>query len=308
MSKKASEISTAEAESQENASVFDFLYYDSRRTGSFLAQFEEAGQLERTVQTDQVAKSAKRGFKFSLSGNVPLYGGGKVDLELPSHAGRVEGIERTYDPLWSNALNLLDFLESRSLIKRDISNANIGQFVLVQGSLQIRDYTLLKLMWDSPYLRSMAEAGIANFFGSQGGIEGTSAKERQRAKQEQDRLSKGIVDFVRSFPQTAQASVRVDDGYSVHCNIKPDLLVSNPLDLMLQHGVEMPGHWAILGVLDAKADELPIPARSLAENGEGGLGSALTSLLLPLAALVRQAGRPEGHYGVTPLLIFREVS
>jgi hypothetical protein len=40
-----------------------------------------------------------------------------------------------YDPLWANALALLDYLEQRNLFAHDLAQAGIGQLVLSSGYL-----------------------------------------------------------------------------------------------------------------------------------------------------------------------------
>ena len=74
-------------------------------------------------------------------------------------------------------------------------------------------------------------------------------------------------------------------------------------DLLLKHGVAVRGEWSLLGILDATPD-----SEVTAEGQSLGSESNVATLLRALAPIARQMlGRPPGHYGVTPLLIFREI-
>jgi hypothetical protein len=80
--------------------------------------------------------------------------------------------------------------------------------------------------------------------------------------------------------------------------------------LLLKHGVGIEGTWSMLGVLDALPisgfDEMKADLSQVtAAESLGALGLLLGKLG---PAIRRMLGRPDGSYGITPLLIFREVS
>jgi hypothetical protein len=123
-------------------SVLDFLYHDARRVGSFLAQFDDAGHLQGLTESETVAKRVKRSWKLSVGGSIPEAGAsGEAAIERGPAEGGSKTNERVYDPFWTNALTLLDYLEVNGLIQRDIWQARIGQFVLVKGNLIVLDVT-----------------------------------------------------------------------------------------------------------------------------------------------------------------------
>src|SRR4029077_11736169 len=66
-----------------------------------------------------------------------------------------DAAERTYDPLWRNALMLLDWLEEADLINRDITKTSIGQFVIVSGDLSVLNAAIMRDTWVSPTLRAL---------------------------------------------------------------------------------------------------------------------------------------------------------
>jgi hypothetical protein len=121
---KASEKGHAEPQSD---SVYDFLYYDARRIGSFLAQFDDSGHLQQVRQSDTARKGIEKGFKITAGAGAPLVGSGNVGFEKQPYDTGSESSERIYDPLWSNARTLLDYLKAADLIGRDLSTARLGQ-------------------------------------------------------------------------------------------------------------------------------------------------------------------------------------
>jgi hypothetical protein len=60
-----------------------------------------------------------------------------------------ESSERIYDPLWSNARTLLDYLEAANLIGRDLATARIGQFVIASGDLTVLNTSMLPKFFES---------------------------------------------------------------------------------------------------------------------------------------------------------------
>ena len=52
--------------------VYDFLYCDTRRIGSYLSQFDNSGLLEKVVQRESASKGSKRGYTFIIEGGTPI--------------------------------------------------------------------------------------------------------------------------------------------------------------------------------------------------------------------------------------------
>lgn len=136
--------SGAEHDEQSIGSVYDYLYYDARRVGSFLAQFDPSGHLQQITQTDSVSKGTKRGYSVKLGGSVPVPGSPEAaegSLTFGREPGQTgsEGMSRIYDPLWTNAKLLLDYLDEQNLIKRDLASATMGQFIVATGEISVLD-------------------------------------------------------------------------------------------------------------------------------------------------------------------------
>jgi hypothetical protein len=72
MSKNEEKALEKELDALENDSVFDFLYCDSGRIGSFLAQFDDSGLLEKVIQRESASRGVKRGLELSVGGGATL--------------------------------------------------------------------------------------------------------------------------------------------------------------------------------------------------------------------------------------------
>jgi len=80
---------------------------------------------------------------------------GGASFEDQRAAAERESLERTYDPLWANALGLLDLLGERKMIRDGVASARIGQFVKVSGSISVSDLTMWKGLWSLPALKQV---------------------------------------------------------------------------------------------------------------------------------------------------------
>lgn len=279
--------------------VLDFLYNDARRVGSFLSQFDDSGALDRIVQRESATKGQKRGMKFQISGGGTVLGtGANAGLGFdrgPGDSGS-ESLERQYDPLWTNALTLLDMLTVRSLIKNNVARAGMGQFVRVTGSLQIHDLDSLKAMWELPLVKRQMGAG--------------QPKKPNKAGGGVNELELGL-EMMKVLPHGVTARMR-STGLSpieTWSSLSPEFITGSTSDLFLKHGARISGQWTMVGVLDAEPNLITTTDYTPEQNNvlfsTNGLGHIL-DLIAPMARAF--LGRPSGAYGITPLVIFREVS
>ncbi len=305
------EVSGKEPGEQGNDSVYDFLYQDVRRVGSFLAQFDEAGHLQQIKQSEAVTRSHSRSARFAASGTIPLVGSANLDLSRTPTSGATEASERVYDPLWTNALTLLDYLAERHMLQRDLSAARIGQFVLVSGELAILDLPMLRQLWELPIVRATVRSGAKLAEGARV-VERNRAERRRESREPQKReatINEDPAEFmlqtIKYLPHAIQAMLTTSNKIAVWCSIGEESLVGSSAVLMLKHGAILSGTWNLVGILDA----LPEIGESNTSVAVALGNTPLAQAAQSLAPLVRQImGRPPNAYGLTPLLIFREIS
>ena len=131
----------------ERSSVYDFLYHDPHRIASFLAQFTQHGHLESLSRSESTAAATTNKSVVTGRAGVPTLGSVGRSGERAASGSVTEALTTTYDPLWANALALLDHLSQHGLIRRDVTRASIGQFVLAQGELDILNLGTLRAAW-----------------------------------------------------------------------------------------------------------------------------------------------------------------
>jgi len=311
MSKSDVEASAKEQDEQKNDSVYDFLYYDKQRVGSFLAQFDASGHLQQITASEHASKGSQRGLKVGLGGSY-LGTGANVSIDRSPGVQGSEGIERVYDPLWVNALALLDYLESADLICRDVTKGRLGQFVLASGSLSVLNPATLTKLWESKDIKRQlidsAIEGQKSLLRQSPQFQALSKKDKANAEKlvvkPVESATEGAFAVFPTFPHSAQCTIRGND-FSLWSTLAEPGMVGTTADLTLKHGTEIPGNWNLLGILDAMPSaipaQIPIPPSSVPTHFE--------NMIKNFANLARTAlGRPPRAHGATALLLFREVS
>ena len=265
----------------ERSSVYDFLYHDPRRIASFLAQFSQHGHLESLSRSESTAAGTTDKSVVTGRAGLPAVGSVGGSGETTASESVTEALTKTYDPLWANALALLDHLSQHGLIRRDVTQASIGQFVLAQGELDIVNLGTLHAAWAENPIRKLITSGV-------------------RGKEPRAQMEAGF-SFIRMLPHSIQAVLRGE--IAVWCCLQSGGMTTPVDDLLLKHGVAVHGRWSLLGILDAVPD-----SGVLADDPPVGPEDSMATLMRALAPLARQVlGRPPSHYGVTPLLILREI-
>lgn len=295
-------------------SVYDFLYYDKQRVGSFLGQFSASGHLQQVTESESASKGIKRGFKFGFGGGATVMGtGGQGNLNIeraPAEHGS-EGIERIYDPLWANALTLLDYLETANLICRDITTGHLGQFAIASGSLSVLNSAIVQKMWDSPTLLEESKQHGLNLLRAEWAENPRNAPPTPEAKAEAEKerlkqVENSTLTHSHIFPYLTYPTQCTISGkdFSVWSALSDGSMISTVGDLSLKHGTEVPGLWHLLGILDALPS--PIPQQIVLVPGRGYVNFSPTIKNLSNIGRI-MFGRPAEAYGMTALLLFREV-
>jgi hypothetical protein len=302
-SKKA--LSTQRGESSKSPLVLDFLYHDSRRVGSFLSQFDSGHltQLTRTHEASEAtSESASREFGLGLTPIV----GGKSNSAENTGVAKKDGLQSVFDPYWTNARALLNYLNEHGFIERDIATAKMGQFVLISGKIIPLDMQSLKPVWSLPSIKRKIIAGESGDDASAGNRAARRASGKGKLDNTENELAAEVLPHL---PHSPQMHI-IGNEFAAWCSLQPESLIGTMTDLVLKHGAHIAGTWSILGILDAQPDD---DEDAFTQSELVTLAIAITPALVAKMALDfapitrQQLGRPEHSYGITPLLIFRAV-
>ncbi len=223
----------------ERSSVYDFLYHDPHRIASFLAQFTQHGHLESLSRSESTAAATTNKSVVTGRAGVPTLGSVGRSGERAASGSVTEALTTTYDPLWANALALLDHLSQHGLIRRDVTRASIGQFVLAQGELDILNLGTLRAAWAENPIRKLVFSGGAS-------------------KGERAQMEAGF-SFIKLLPHSIQAVLRGE--IVVWCCLRSDGMTTPADDLLLKHGAAVSGKWSLVGILDAFATHPEVTVR-----------------------------------------------
>jgi len=296
---------------QQKNSVFDFLYHDARRVSSFLAQFSDYGHLLSVKATEAVGQASTKRFDATVSGSLPVVANARGGWQQSTTDDERDSAERTFDPIWANAITLLGFLSERDLIQRDITAARIGQFVLVSGRLDLFDLGIFRAAWANPKVKEVVVHGaeVAE------NVRKSRSERRRTDKQKSPATTEAelAVEMMAMMPHSAIAAVSSGDQ-AAWCVLRDEWLTVPATDILLKHGVTVAGEWSMLGILDAMPDEpnVEIEPGVFSRHIENFVaGMKLSQMAMHFAGFAGPArlllGRPEASYGVTPLLVFREI-
>jgi hypothetical protein len=261
--------------------VYDFLYHDVHRIGSFLSQFDPNGYLQSSTSSNSLSQNRTASSERSITGKLPALVEGKTAQEYSNSEINNDDTSRTYDPLWQNSLAFLDFLEQKDLINKSILNSHIGQFVLVSGKLFMFDMGFMQKLVHGKVLKQSIISSIT-------GANNTKTEANL------------TMEIFAALPGSIQARL-IGEDFSIWSTLRPDGLSLSTDDLLLKHGSFISGSWNILGILDALPDnDIPIDFSFLPGIQIG---------LADFSKIIRpQFGRSPDYFGITPLLVFREVS
>ncbi len=275
------------------SSVYDFMYHDARRVASFISQFQDYGVLT-SVKAEVGAETTGTTIgSVGASGGIPLVGQATGNLSHNNAKKEADKLEQSFDPLWRTAIHFLDYLASEELIVNRAEDARIGQFVRVTGSLAVFDMNNMQIAWKTKLIR---EAALNNF------IANIHRNPLHNAKQHKDHVT-AIFDFLKDLPHVVQMGIKTPENFFWGILSEVNLVTSST-DILLKSGGSLSGHWTVIGIIDSIPDDM----NNQAGDTLGQLG-AFGELASGLAPVIRAAvGRPSAAYGITPLLILREVS
>lgn len=265
-------------------SLYDYLYIDRERINALTAQLFSTGVITSVKQASQESD----GFKKDAKIGIPLVAGALSSTESASRSQ-----ERIFDSSWSLPLNLLDKLSEQGRISRSITDARLGDLVLVSGMMKIFDANMVHQFM--PTFKKLKLSEIKN-------------ERNQSIKNILKEEVKGLEaaeEMVKFLPTSTQIDFADSEGNQIWMSVNTSNLTIGMGDLALKYGPFIPGEWHILGFVDAYADDkLDNPDAPYPHN-LNELKSAMDSMLIIIRTLM---GRADGSYGMTPLMIFRTVT
>ena len=292
------------SEEEKTGSVFDILYADTSRLSSLLSQFSDDGVVTELVRSAEDSESLSAGL------SIKVIRGDKASSSKETSARKV-------DPKWLLPLLFLD--AAKDVIQRDVTKAAIGSLVLCQGKLVVTDLRILQKLWTSPGVKRMILANMKESADQAEASAGANRHEKRASAKSQKSTPAGnteaeiLLDLLPFLPHSPQVNIVTAD-YAVWSTIDPLGLVGTVEDIMLKHGPKVAGSWSMVGVLDARPweqreDEDYDDWLSFNEKLRiGAFQENVWKVASDIARPVRQAlGRPTFSYGVTPLVIFREI-
>lgn len=288
------------ARDEDEDSVFDFIYVDFERIATLSAQFNNMGSLVELLEAEGAERRSSKGDQLRTSGSA-LVAKGEVGVSSGTDSAHGKLSEKSYDPRWINALNLLDELEERKLLNRNIEHAGVGDVVLVQGGLKIRNFSTLKDIWRKPSMEAHMRLGEDQNSGNRKERR-RAAKQRGASPSEPSGLDT-FLDLVEVLPHTVQMVLTSDK--QIWGIVREEGLIGSSSDFVLKFGGEIPGAWVAVGILDALPDRVVPPDEVIQTTKVDEISDAFLAHLEPLTRQL--LGRPGKAYGITPLLVFREI-
>jgi GNAT superfamily N-acetyltransferase len=186
-----------------------------------------------------------------------------------------EGIEHMFDATWSIPLEVLDRLKNRSLVREHLRGAGLGSVIMADCHLRVIDYASMDNLWE-PVLRVVSSEGVP--------------------------IPSGLTEALRAMPRAIHAHFLTNEGF-LWSSLSPAGLTIPASDLTLKYGGSVSGVWKLLYILDTWPDAGEPP-----DVTGWSAGQMIDGILSAMHGLRTLMGRPSGWFGITPLMIFRNVS
>lgn len=233
-------------EDQISNSVYDFLYHDARRIAAFLAQFETYGVLQGIKSQESVGRSSTTKASANAGVDIATLAKGGMAIDGTFTDEDRDAAERTYDPLWRNAIALLDYLAERELIVRQIKGARIGQFVLMTGQLAAFDVGILREAWKLPAIKKSIVANASAQEKANSSSPSMNRYDRRKAnlpRTDQPSDTEAALELIPLLPHSVQGAITAGD-ITAWFNLREESLVISSSELLLKHGIGVAVHGA----------------------------------------------------------------
>ncbi|MBS0502192.1 MAG: hypothetical protein JSS55_00010 [Proteobacteria bacterium] len=271
--------------------LLDFLYADHERVASFLAQLLGSGSPTESERTGSKGKTSTRKAGLSLG---PISAGleGERDVSLE--------VRETYDPLWSNSRRLIETVSGQGSAFTGIK-PDVEQIRIFSGNLLCFDYSLISRVMSAQAVDNLIAAGVSD-------NDVPTKKPNAAQRQEKKHLASVIREFITSLP-LGIGFVMVADDYHFWFNVKRKYLSLQDLDIPLKFPVHISGKWNVLGVVDALPHDHVEGIQPVLDKNIDGLVSPMVLHFIQVTGfMTAQFGRPIAAWGLSPLIVYREVA
>lgn len=248
----------------ESSTLIDFLYVDKERVDSLISQLRN-GTLRSVTKTIGASEGS------SVSGKVTaaVAGGEYKNINKSESSAAQE-----FDPYHSQLINLLNDLEIIPL--SNLPNSCDGKLALINGKVTIRDIASIKAVMPA-ITKNQKIFGIKD--------KGTRD------------IFKLMDDMIQQMSDSISLSINFNN-ISINGTLKENSLSIKQGDLLRTYGVNLPGTWHILGIIDSnnKIETENNTQVNTIENAIDAYASAMNTLY------------SQSLYRIIPILIFREIS
>ena len=269
-------------DSPSTESVYDFLYVDTPKLLSYFPQLFNHGVLTEVSHTLNESES--------LLSELGMKGLAKKSSEETDG----QSLGKKYDATHSVPLTVIDRLDELGFISRDLDGAEVGQLVLLEGSIAVTDMGLIQPLWE-PIVQLDQDNVLDSF------VEKSPGKKKPSNPQKKNKMSSSITQILMGLPHSVLFQLFSGDDQVWATLDRGSLRVSTD-DLMFKHGVAIPGVWYALCVVDSE------PGVDSSHPKHSDMSSAMAIAVSSSVSHLRQHfGRPDDAYAVTPVMIFRNI-
>lgn len=252
-------------EFSESSSLIDFLYIDKERVDSFISQLKN-GTLRSVTKTIGITE----GSSMSANGNIGIASG-----KIMSKDKSKEKSAEEYDPYHSQLIELLNDLSIAPL--NELPQICSSELVCIQAPIKIRDlHSIKKLM---PVIEKNSR-----FF-----------------QIPNDRSVKDIFKIMNSMIQAMDDAIELSIKFEstlISGTLREGCLSIQQSDLNRTYGINLPGKWYVLGILDSH----PIGSSMDNISANESIEDAVDSCTAAINKMYSNA-----QYGIIPILIYREI-
>lgn len=276
-------------ESQSTDSLFDIFYADRDRLLSYLAQIDPNGTITS--------------IKTTLSDSESKRSNGELDVKLvkgsiSSTEKKSDGMEKTFDPAMVLPFTIMDVLQERGFIGKDITHSGLGSLVLFSGSMRIKELSHSPLMWPIVEKNLPFEAFAPNL----NGLTKAQKSAIMKTSLSLTEVKKMLESFFRGITHPIQVEVK-NTAHKVWGTFNEKSLCASISDFGFKFSSIIPGTWHMLCILDCQPGDVNQEEKDLWAEDSGSLSDGLSNAV---SAFKNMFGRPENAYGVTPLIVFRK--